>query len=150
MSTVNSFGARTALEVGGRTVQMFILPVLQAAGFPEIASLPYSIKILLENLLRNEDGVSVTKGASWMRSIGAGGNGSGRAGQPPNSGICSPPRSTTGSSPSNGTRTSRTGRSAERNERRWTHMIRYPPCSSSAARCSYRTTARLPQPLLSA
>src|SRR5204863_2988814 len=56
MSTVNSFGARTALAVGGRTYQMFSLPALQRAGFAEIARLPFSLKILLENLLRHEDG----------------------------------------------------------------------------------------------
>ena len=56
MSTVNSFGTRTALAVGGRTFQMFSLPALQRAGFPEIARLPFSLKILLENLLRHEDG----------------------------------------------------------------------------------------------
>jgi aconitate hydratase len=67
MSTVNSFGTRTALQVGGRpgepgkTVQIYSLPALQAAGFPEIASLPYSMKILLENLLRQEDGRFVKK-----------------------------------------------------------------------------------------
>ena len=56
MSSLNSFGARTALAVGGRTVQIFSLPALQRAGFPDIARLPFSLKILLENLLRNEDG----------------------------------------------------------------------------------------------
>jgi aconitate hydratase len=56
MSTVNSFGTRTAFAVGGRTYQMFSLPALQRAGFPEIARLPFSLKILLENLLRHEDG----------------------------------------------------------------------------------------------
>src|SRR4051812_48754127 len=56
MSSVNTFGTRTALQVGSRTVQMYSLPALQAAGFPEIARLPYSMKILLENLLRHEDG----------------------------------------------------------------------------------------------
>jgi aconitate hydratase len=56
MPTVNSFGTRTALPIAGRTVQMFSLPALAAAGFPEIVRLPYSLKILLENLLRNEDG----------------------------------------------------------------------------------------------
>ena len=56
MSTVNSFGTRTAMSVGDRTVQMFSLPALERAGFPEIARLPYSMKILLENLLRHEDG----------------------------------------------------------------------------------------------
>ena len=61
MSTVNSFGARTALQVGDRTFQIYSLPALEAAGFPEIASLPYSMKILLENLLRQEDGRFVKK-----------------------------------------------------------------------------------------
>ena len=56
MSSVNSFGTRTPLAVGGRTYQMFSLPALQRAGFPEIARLPFSLKILLENLLRHEDG----------------------------------------------------------------------------------------------
>jgi len=37
-------------------MQMFSLPALQGAGFPEVERLPYSLKILLENLLRHEDG----------------------------------------------------------------------------------------------
>jgi len=56
MSTVNSFGTRTALAVGERTFQIYSLPALQQAGFPDVARLPYSLKILLENLLRREDG----------------------------------------------------------------------------------------------
>ncbi len=56
MSSLNSLGARTALAVGGRTFQIFSLPALQSAGFPDISRLPFSLKILLENLLRNEDG----------------------------------------------------------------------------------------------
>ena len=56
MSTVNSFGTRTPLSVTGRTVHTYSLPALQAAGYPGVARLPYSMKILLENLLRNEDG----------------------------------------------------------------------------------------------
>lgn len=59
MSTVNSFATRTALTVGdgsGPAVQMYSLPALEAAGFPGVARLPYSMKILLENLLRQEDG----------------------------------------------------------------------------------------------
>src|SRR5437867_996161 len=59
MSTVNSFGVRTPLAAGGRSVQMYSLPTLQEAGFPGIARLPYSMKILLENLLRHEDGRAV-------------------------------------------------------------------------------------------
>jgi aconitate hydratase len=56
MSTVDTFGTRTALQVGGRSVQYFSLAALQKKGFPEVARLPYSLKILLENLLRHEDG----------------------------------------------------------------------------------------------
>jgi aconitate hydratase A / 2-methylisocitrate dehydratase len=56
MSSLNSFNTRTALSVGARTVQIFSLPKLAAGGFAEIARLPYSLKILLENLLRCEDG----------------------------------------------------------------------------------------------
>jgi len=55
MPTVNSFGTRTALQAGGRSVQIYSLPSLEAGGFPEIARLPYSMKILLENALRHED-----------------------------------------------------------------------------------------------
>ena len=56
MSTVNSFGTRTPLTTGGRTYQTYSLQTLERGGFPEIARLPYSTKILLENLLRHEDG----------------------------------------------------------------------------------------------
>src|SRR3954467_14548599 len=52
---VNSFGTRTDLQVDGQRVQMYSLPALQNAGFPGVARLPYSMKILLENLLRRED-----------------------------------------------------------------------------------------------
>jgi aconitate hydratase len=53
----NSFGARSSLEVGDRTFEVFRLDALQE-GF-DVARLPYSIKILLENVLRHEDGVNV-------------------------------------------------------------------------------------------
>src|SRR4051812_3836488 len=56
MATVNSFGTRTALAVGGRSVLLYSLDVLQRGGYPQIDRLPYSMKILLENLLRHEDG----------------------------------------------------------------------------------------------
>jgi aconitate hydratase len=56
MATVNSFGTHTSLEVGGRSYVIYSLPALQNTGLGEIARLPYSMKILLENLLRHEDG----------------------------------------------------------------------------------------------
>ncbi len=51
----NSFGTQTSLTSGGETFQLFSLPALEKAGFPSIARLPFSLKILLENLLRRED-----------------------------------------------------------------------------------------------
>src|SRR5581483_6857138 len=76
MSTVNSFGTRTALAVGGRTYQIYSLPTLQKAGFGELERLPYSMKILLENLLRHEDGRFVKQAdieslAKWDLKSGA-------------------------------------------------------------------------------
>src|SRR4029434_990730 len=59
MATLNSFGTRTELRIGGQPVQIYSLPALEKAGFPGVARLPYSLKILLENLLRREDGAFV-------------------------------------------------------------------------------------------
>jgi aconitate hydratase len=56
MASANSFGTRTTVPVGSRRVEIHSLPALQAAGFSEISRLPFSLKILLENLLRQEDG----------------------------------------------------------------------------------------------
>ncbi len=55
MST-NSFGARQSLRVGDGQVQMYSLRALEVSGYPSVARLPYSLKILLENMLRREDG----------------------------------------------------------------------------------------------
>jgi aconitate hydratase len=53
----DSFGARSTLEVGGRSYEIFRLDALQDRF--DVARLPYSVKVLLENVLRLEDGVSV-------------------------------------------------------------------------------------------
>ena len=53
----NSFDARAELKVGGRTFTIFRLDALQSKF--DVARLPFSLKVLLENLLRNEDGVAV-------------------------------------------------------------------------------------------
>jgi aconitate hydratase len=55
MPTLNSFGTRTEIRVLDRPVQIYSLPALEHAGFPGVSRLPYSMKILLENLLRRED-----------------------------------------------------------------------------------------------
>ena len=59
MSSINSFATRTEIRTGGRAVQIYSLPALERAGFPGVARLPYSLKILLENLLRREDNAFV-------------------------------------------------------------------------------------------
>src|SRR5262245_51716232 len=53
----DSFGARSTLEVGGRSYEVFRLDALQERF--DVARLPYSLKVLLENVLRLEDGRSV-------------------------------------------------------------------------------------------
>ncbi len=53
--SLNSFRTRQSLIVGDDSLDYFSLPALEAAGFPSVARLPYSLKILLENLLRRED-----------------------------------------------------------------------------------------------
>jgi len=59
MATLNSFGTRTELRIGGQPVQIYSLPALEKSGFAGVARLPYSMKILLENLLRREDNAFV-------------------------------------------------------------------------------------------
>jgi aconitate hydratase len=54
----DSFKARRKLEAGGRSYEYF---ALDAIGEPNVGRLPYSLKVLLENLLRHEDGKSVTR-----------------------------------------------------------------------------------------
>ena len=56
----DSFGSRSPLRVGNRNFEFFRLSALQAAGLP-VQRLPFSLKILLENLLRREDGALVTR-----------------------------------------------------------------------------------------
>ncbi len=57
----DSFGIRQVLPAGGGAeVEVYSLRKLQSAGFPGVGRLPYALKILLENMLRREDGESVT------------------------------------------------------------------------------------------
>ncbi|MGH3150041.1 MAG: aconitase family protein, partial [Streptosporangiaceae bacterium] len=53
--TANSFGSRAALKAAGQQYEIYRLDAVDGSG-----SLPFSLKILLENLLRNEDGVNIT------------------------------------------------------------------------------------------
>ena len=54
----DSFGARASLQVGGATHEVFRLDALQSRF--DVARLPYTLRILLENLLRREDGATVS------------------------------------------------------------------------------------------
>jgi aconitate hydratase len=54
----NSFGARAGLDVGNRSFEVFRLDALASVG--DVGRLPFSLKVLLENLLRTEDGSAVT------------------------------------------------------------------------------------------
>ncbi|HWF66417.1 MAG TPA: aconitate hydratase AcnA, partial [Acidobacteriaceae bacterium] len=56
---MNSLGSRSPLKSGNRTYEIFRLSALAGKGV-SLESLPYSLRILLENLLRHEDGKSVT------------------------------------------------------------------------------------------
>jgi aconitate hydratase len=56
---MNSFASRDTLTSGNRSYTIFSLTALTARGF-NLSRLPFSLKILLENLLRREDGVNVT------------------------------------------------------------------------------------------
>ena len=74
----DTFGARATLHVGDRDLTIYSLaaPALEAFG---VGRLPYSIKVLLENLLRHEDGVKVTAAhiealARWAETAGAHGH----------------------------------------------------------------------------
>lgn len=61
--SANSFDARSTLQVGGESYEIFRLDKVTGA-----ARLPYSLKVLLENLLRTEDGANIT--ADHIRSLG--------------------------------------------------------------------------------
>ncbi len=59
MASTDSFGARGTLEVGDRSYQIYRLSAVTGEGL-DVDSLPYSLKVLLENLLRTEDGANIT------------------------------------------------------------------------------------------
>jgi len=61
MSSQDSFESRATLSIGDRKVDIFRLDALKRAGVGDVDTLPYSIRVLLENLLRNEDGTTVTR-----------------------------------------------------------------------------------------
>eukprot|EP01030_Chromulinospumella_sphaerica_P023807 gene23807-23857_t len=76
MASIDSLQVRRTLSVGGKTYVYYSLPVAEEAGLSGISRLPVSLKVLLENLLRNEDGAE-TDGAdfaamaAWVQNKGA-------------------------------------------------------------------------------
>ena len=76
MPSNDSFKTRQDLSVGRKKYAYYSLPAAEEAGLAGISRLPRSMKVLLENLLRNEDGVSVTEAdlravAAWIDNKGS-------------------------------------------------------------------------------
>ncbi len=61
MTSLDSFKCRQTLVVGDRSYDYFSLKAAEANGLKDVSRLPYSLKVVLENLLRNEDGRWVSK-----------------------------------------------------------------------------------------
>ena len=59
MASQDSFGAKGTLEVGDHSYQIYRLSAVSGDGL-DVESLPFSLKVLLENLLRTEDGADIT------------------------------------------------------------------------------------------
>ncbi|HMU35226.1 MAG TPA: aconitase family protein, partial [Marmoricola sp.] len=60
MASVNSFGAKGTLDVNGKSYEIYRLDAVSGRG-ADVDSLPFSLKVLLENLLRTEDGANITE-----------------------------------------------------------------------------------------
>jgi aconitate hydratase len=73
MASLDSFKCCRTLKVGSKSYAYYSLPVAEKNGLKGISRLPYAMKVLLENLLRNEDGRTVTKDdikavAEWLKT----------------------------------------------------------------------------------
>ncbi|HEY8615289.1 aconitate hydratase AcnA [Phenylobacterium sp.] len=76
MASVDSLKTRRELVVGDKTYAYYSLRAAEEAGLSGVSRLPISMKVLLENLLRNEDGDTVTEAdlkaiAAWIENKGA-------------------------------------------------------------------------------
>jgi aconitate hydratase len=74
-ASLDSFNCRRTLEAGGRTYAYYDLKLAEQNGLAGIGALPFSLKVLLENLLRHEDGRTVTRDdiasmAEWLANRG--------------------------------------------------------------------------------
>ncbi len=73
MNSLDSFKCLRPLKVGSKTYAYYSLPVAEKNGLKGISRLPFSLKVLLENMLRNEDGRTVSKEdiqavAQWLKT----------------------------------------------------------------------------------
>jgi aconitate hydratase len=78
MASLDSFKSRKTLTVNGKKYVYYSLKAAEKNGLAGISALPFSMKVLLENLLRNEDGRTVTKAdieacAAWINDKGTAG-----------------------------------------------------------------------------
>ncbi len=75
MASLDSFNCRRTLKVGDKSYVIYSLKEAEKNGLTGISQLPYSMKVLIENMLRFEDGRSVTKddilgAAKWLENKG--------------------------------------------------------------------------------
>src|SRR6476620_11963266 len=73
MTSLDSFKCLRPLKVGSKTYAIYSLAAAEKNGLKGISRLPFSLKVLLENMLRNEDGRSITKPdlqafAQWLKT----------------------------------------------------------------------------------
>ncbi len=71
--SLDSFKSRTTLTVGDKSYTYFSIPLAEQNGLEGVSRLPHAMKVVLENLLRFEDGVTVTKAdilavAEWLKT----------------------------------------------------------------------------------
>ncbi|HRK19500.1 MAG TPA: aconitate hydratase AcnA [Hyphomicrobiaceae bacterium] len=76
--SLDSFRCKKTLTVGGKTYEYFSLPDAEKNGLTGLSKLPYSLKVLIENLLRFEDGTTVKKSdiegaVQWLSDKGKAG-----------------------------------------------------------------------------
>ena len=76
MPSLDSFKSRRQLTAAGKTYTYYSLEAAAENGLGDVSRLPASLKVLLENLLRNEDGTTVTQGdikamAAWLTDKGS-------------------------------------------------------------------------------
>lgn len=78
-TSLDSFNCRTTLTAAGKEYTYYNLKTAEENGLKGVSNLPFSMKVILENLLRNEDGRTVTKQdienvAAWLDNKGKGGD----------------------------------------------------------------------------